>query len=409
MSIMNRIIIVLTCFIIFSCSMKDSSEISSFPTSLAENEFSLDSIAMDLSFVPLNFDSIPVSQVMDVKWQFPYLYICTAADTKVGRLSQFSINGELLRSMDKTGRGPGEYLSIQQFCVDEKGSVYINTWHKIVVFDKDLNHLRDIKWPHDINFAEMHMLEGNIYLFPKSVSEVPKYDWVVLDTLGKVLSSKVFDCYHSVAYPPPFSMIIFENNNRLYRYRSISDTIFEIYGNDFHPKYLINRKFEDGYRMYSKEEISRNLRWDILMQSLNNVKLRYFESIYGIGEYWIIAYRKHISKNVNFETVLFDCLNNRMTLLNSVEWHMNEPVYWGIPNDWIGFGAIKPESLVMIGSDTYVVAIIDAMELKKMVHSDGFRNGVPNRPALKLELQTLADSLNYSSDPILMLLKLRGK
>jgi len=406
---MNRIIIVLTCFIIFSCSMKDSSEISSFPTSFAENEFSLDSIAVDLSFVPLNFDSIPVSQVMDVKWQFPYLYICTAADTKVGRLSQFSINGELLRSMDKTGRGPGEYLSIQQFCVDEKGSVYINTWHKIVVFDKDLNHLRDIKWPHDINFAEMHMLEGNIYLFPKSVSEVPKYDWVVLDTLGKVLSSKVFDCYHSVTYPPPFSMIIFENNNRLYRYRSISDTIFEIYGNDFHPKYLINRKFEDGYRMYSKEEISRNLRWDILMQSLNNVKLRYFESIYGIGEYWIIAYRKHISKNVNFETVLFDCLNNRMTLLNSVEWHMNEPVYWGISNDWIGFGAIKPESLVKIGSDTYVVAIIDAMELKRMVNSDGFRNSVPKRPALKLELHTLADSLNYSSDPILMLLKLRGE
>jgi hypothetical protein len=409
MSIMNRIIIVLTCSTIFSCTIKDSVDVSYFPTSFTENEFSLDSIATELSFVPLNFDSIPVSQVMDVKWQFPYLYLCTAADIKVGRLSLFSINGELLKTMDKTGRGPGEYLSIQQFCVDEKGSVYINTWHKIVVFDKDLNHLRDIKWPFEISFAEMHMYNGNIYLFPKIVSELPKYDWVVLDTLGNVLSSKVLDCYHSAAYPPPFSMIIFENKNKLYRYRSISDTIYEINGNDSHPKYIINRRFGDGFRMYSKEEISRNLRWDILMQSLNNVKLRYLESIYGIGEYWIIAYRKHISKNVNFETVLFDCLNNRMTLLNSVEWHIDEPVYWGIPNDWIGFGAIKPESALKIGSDTYLVATIDAIGLKKMVNSDGFRDGIPKRPALKSELQTLADSLDYSSDPVLILLKIRGK
>lgn len=391
-----------------NCYRREYYDIKTLPSSFKESDFALDTIAEDLLLIPLNFESA-IGQIKEIKWHEPYLYICTTDGSVKGRLSMFNFDGKLVKSLDRVGRGPGEYLSIQQIFIDRNESIYINTWHKIVVYDKYLNHLRDIKWPKGMNFAEMYMYKDHIFLFQKAVGSLPKYDWVVFDTTGNILSSKLFDCYHSIAYPPPASMIIFENNDILYRYRSISDTIYKIDEDGFNAEFIIDRKFKDGYRMYSQEEISRKVRWDVLLNELHNVKLRFIDGIYGIGNQWIISYVTYFQKNINYEAALFNQSSNIGSLMYRQEVDKSQPNYKGIPNDWVGFGAIKPESLIKIGSDTYIVSVMEALELKEMVNSDGFRNSVPKRPELKLKIKLLADSLDYDSDPILFLLKLRAK
>ena len=391
------------------CSKHESREARVFPTTIYEQEFSLDVIASELSFIALDYDSLLISQVMDIQYHHPYLYVRSAgaAQFAIGRLSLFTLDGELIRTMDNTGRGPGEYLSIQQFGVDNNGTIYINTWHKIVVYDNNLNHIRDIKWPYDLNFATMRIHENNIYLFQRCVKELPRYDWIVLDTLGNILSTKPFNSYHKVGYPPPFPLIIFKNENKLYRYRSISDTIFEVNIDGYSTAYTIDRNYSDGYRMYSKEEIGSTRNLETLSKSLYNVQMRNITSINGIGEKWIVEFKTKLRRNINYETAMFDFQTNKLTLVNRFEYVRGEPLYWGIPNDWIGVGAMKPNDVIMIDSEYYILSFWDVIKLKELVKTDAFVNGVPKRPIMKKKLQVLVDSLDLESDPVLFMLKVK--
>ncbi len=389
------------------CNEDKKHDLKTFPVEFTEGDFSLDSLASDLVIIPLDFGEITVSQVMDVKWHDPYLYICSAEGTSVGRLSLFNLDGKLINTMDRSGRGPGEYLSIQQFGVDDNGTIYINTWHKVVVFDRQLNHVRDIRWPDDLNFAEMYFHEDNIFLFSKSVGKPPKYDWLILDTSGNVISTKPFNCYPEISYPPPFPLVIFKSNNKLYRYRSISDTIFKVGIDDYSPEYFVKRQYADGYRNYTKEEISKNTRWDRLMQSMHDVKLRYIEFIDAIDSCWIISYRTHIKKNVKFETAIYDQKNEKITLINRCNIEIDKPILWGIPNDWVGYGTIKPEGVAKINNKNYIISFMDAVRLKDMVNSNGFRNSVPQRPEIKQKFQEIADTLTINDNPVLILLELK--
>ena len=389
------------------CSKHEPGEAGVFPTTIYEQEFFLDDIASELTVTVLDYDSVLVARIMDIQYHHPYLYVRSAALEGVGRLSLFSLDGKLIRSMDNTGRGPGEYLIIQQFGIDDNGTIYINTRHKIVVYDSNLNYMRDIKWPLDLNRAAMHVHNNHIYLFPEYFDELPEYDWIVLDTLGKIVSTKPFNYYHKIGYPPPFELIVFQNDNKLYRYRSISDTIFEVYIDGYNTAYTIDRNYSDGYRMYSQEEISTCRRFDILMKSLYNVKLRYPESISGIGEKWIVEFRTHLRRNVHYETAMIDLQKNKLTLVNRFESVRGDPVYWGIPNDWIGFGPMKPMDVIVIDSEYYILSVMDVFKLKGLVKTETFINGVPKRPALKLKLQTLVDSLDLESDPVLFMLKVK--
>ncbi|MGC9341063.1 MAG: BF3164 family lipoprotein, partial [Bacteroidales bacterium] len=220
----HRLVFLLCVFSFFAsaCDHDEKHGLKTFPTEFTEGDFNLDTIASDLVIIPLDFGEITVSQIMDVKWHQPYLYICSAEGTGVGRLSLFDLDGKMIKTMDRSGRGPGEYLSIQQFGVDDNGTIYINTWHKVVVYDRQLNHVRDTKWPDDLNFAEMYFHEDHIFLFSETAGKVPQYDWIILDTSGNVINTKPFNCYPEASYPPPFPLIILKSNNKLYRYRSIS-------------------------------------------------------------------------------------------------------------------------------------------------------------------------------------------
>jgi hypothetical protein len=94
-------------------------------------------------------------------------------------------------------------------------------------------------------------------------------------------------------------------------------------------------------------------------------------------------------------------------LIYQVDWNKGEAYYKGLPNDWAGFGALQPVSIVNINSVPHIVSFMDAVDFKNMVQSDEFINAIPKRPDLKLNYQKLADTIDNNSDPILFLLKLK--
>jgi hypothetical protein len=253
----------------------------------------------------------------------------------------------------------------------------------------------------------MHVHNDRIYLFPLNIKVLPKYDWVVLDTLGNTIFEKQFNCYHKIGYPPPFDLLIFNNERKLYRYRSISDTIFEIYEDGYNVAYLLERKYSDGYRMYSKEEIGSTRNIEFLSRSLDNVKLRIPESFHGIGDKWIVEFRTKFRKNVDYETAIFDLEQNNMTLVNRTRKDKHGRLNWGIPIKWLGFGTLKPNDVVIINSEYYVVSSWNIMDLKELVKTDAFVNGSSQRPFVRNRLKSLADSLDLEADPILFMLKIK--
>lgn len=403
---MKKVSLFLILCFTMNCATEDNSQVKEFPVSFDDYNFSLDSIAENLLFIPLHFVE-PIAQIKEIKYSDPYFYVATTDGTVKGKLSIFDKSGMTINTLNRVGQGPGEYLSIQQFFIDRNKNIYINSWHKVVVFDSQLNHIRDIKWPDNINFAEIYMYNGNIYFFQKSLGKLPVYDWVVTDTLGAIIFSKPFSSYNTVAYPPPFPLIVFENNSRLFRYRSISDTIFVFNGPEYKPEYSICRNFKDGFRMYSKEEISTKVRWDRLLNELSDTKLRNISGIYGAGNNWIVSYRTFYGKDIGYETVLLNRYTNTAKLIQRLEIVKEQQNHWGIPNDWLGYGAIKPEGVAKINHKNYIISFMDAVRLKDMVSSNGFKNAVPKRPEIKQKFQEIADTLTIEDNPVLLLLELK--
>jgi hypothetical protein len=390
-----------------ACKSDAGKYIKILPNTMHKTAFSLDNIAEDLIIIPLIFTE--PSYISNIVWKDPYFYISTGDGEKINAIRIVSQSGEEINCLDKAGRGPGEYLSVYEFCLDSNYSIYVNTWYKIVVFDKHLNYLRDISWPKDINRAEIYMYNDNLYLFDKTSGNTV-YDWVAMDTLGNILSTKEYQSYKNGLEPERYGLFIFEHDKALHRYRAIDDTIFSIHYSGWDPAYMYNRKFADGYRMYSQEELSSSIaRKGALIAGLRQDHIRNISGIWGLGNDLLITFDRHSNKRVKSETVLIKDTENGMQaeLIYQVDWNKGEAYYKGLPNDWAGFGALQPVSIVNINSVPHIVSFMDAVDFKNMVQSDEFINAIPKRPDLKLNYQKLADTIDNNSDPILFLLKLK--
>ncbi|MFO8234434.1 MAG: 6-bladed beta-propeller [Bacteroidales bacterium] len=400
-------LIFLTIILINSCTSDEDNNIKILPDKMQEYAFSLDSIAEDLDIIPLTF-SKPGS-VSDIAWREPYFYISTSDGKQRDKVRIITRSGGQVNCLDRPGRGPGEYLSVYDFAVDSNQTIYVNTWHKIVVFDKHFKHLRDIRWPDDVDMAEMYMHDDHLYLFDMTYRN-PVYDWIIYDSLGNIISTKNYNCYKQGPVPRRYDIFIFRQNDAFYRYRAIDDTIFSVYNTGWDPQYLINRKFQDGYRMFSQEELSSKLRIDHLWESLYQEHIRVIGGIWGLGGDLLITYDKQHNKRLRSETVLIKNIEGKMSakLIYETDYSIRgKALGRGLPNDWTGYGSIKPMSVAVIDSVPHIVSYMDALSLKKMVQSDKFINSTPGRPEIKNKFIKVADTLDDNSDPVLLLLKLK--
>jgi len=389
-------VFVLMCGII---ACVDSSKISlhKFPTDFQTVSFSLSDIFSELEIIQL--DNIePITKPLDIIYSDSTFII----PTWTGKIFRYYRDGTLIDVVDMKGSGPGEYSGIVDLIIHDD-SIYINVGaagKKILVFDYEYNFHRAINYPYDITFGKLIMYHNSFYMFTRPLGYMPEIDWVSFDLSGNVITVKPFD----ESVKPPISswmssLILFENSDTFYVYRDIADTIFAINEvSNYHPAFLVNRNFNSGAPLLSKEELASRVQKQAYRRRISN--------IIGLGKYWL-AMIDHNDRVPLVETILFDTEQVKTYLLSSEQPEFGTPFNLGIPFTWVGAGFLYWNFKVSINGDEYIACFIDAYKVIEFARGEEFINSAPERPDLKQKFQEIANTLTIDDNPVLILLKLK--
>lgn len=114
-----------------------------------------------------------------------------------GKLSVFDIRGKFIRNIGKVGQGPGEYMMLTDFSINEnRQEVYINSLQKAVVYDFSGNFKREFSL-NDNNLQVLTCFRDKLFYiypektYPDSVKSAPLI--YVFDLYGK--KQKEFPAY----------------------------------------------------------------------------------------------------------------------------------------------------------------------------------------------------------------------
>ena len=110
-------------------------------------------IATDIKIIELNAPSEIILGAVDfIKSYNDYLVVQDFTRTQT--ISVFRSNGEFVSQLNKRGRGPGEYLAVDCFAVDEKEGI-------LYVYDRSFNVYR-YSFP-DMEFLDKYRVQGHYY------------------------------------------------------------------------------------------------------------------------------------------------------------------------------------------------------------------------------------------------------
>ncbi len=381
-----------TFIILFSCKQRKVEPYEINPQNFSENKFILSNIADNIKYIPLD-NTFPIGLIYAIEANDDVFYL----NTKDEGIIQFDLNGKYIKTIAKKGRGPSEYRYGMVFAVDEKTEkVYISDSKRIKVYSKNGIFIRNISTEKYLSntAGDIKFLGNNIVITDYGTYGEFKFNWIVLDSLGNLISAKK-------SFVQPVDWVIrggtYKFDNKLFYYNMLNDTIFSI-----SPDLKYNAK----YLFYKGE-----YRWPKTGVKLNSLsKLATYFKPFSIIEtmHFILIYYGY-QKRTSF--VLFDKKTNKtyqaykeekMEKVNSTACISND-LDGGIP---ITAEPIYPYYLIKNNSE-YIVSIINPLELKTHIASNAFKNSNPKYPEKKKALKKLANRLNENDNPVLMLIKLK--
>lgn len=128
-----------------------------------------------------------LQKVNRIEFSSNYIFVCDYQ-----KLLQFDRTGKFIRQVGAIGRGPGEYISIPNFSIDEnKKRIYILGWgiNKILVFDFNGKYLRSFSQSFD-SFQFLINEQNNFAFYipngPQSIDS--ENSLIILDSAGNTLS-----------------------------------------------------------------------------------------------------------------------------------------------------------------------------------------------------------------------------
>ena len=88
-----------------------------------------------------------------------------------GRIFKFDNKGNLLAVLSDAGKGPEEYYNLKDFCVNEKGEVFVADLAKILIYDKNFNLIRIIKTKERLKIGRIKLLSDSQILVQNGLME----------------------------------------------------------------------------------------------------------------------------------------------------------------------------------------------------------------------------------------------
>jgi len=345
------------------------------PRLFGSEKINLSDMADDIVYIPLD-DSIPFGRIIRIKVNENNIYI---SDIDAGIL-KFDRAGKFLGKIGTKGRGPGEYLSASSFTVDDlTGNVYIlEAPSKIKVYSPTGRFIRDYVFSRDILSvpSDIEMFSSKIFI--ANYSGFAKNIWVVLDSLGNIVTMK------SNSIPPfergfePGGVFEFENN--LYYYSSYNDTVFSV-SKDLkrNVAFLFAKgKFRVPTRIITNEDRRELFLPGSLFQTRQYVLLTY----QYLGNFATAVIEKNTSK-----------VYNNSSIINDID--------GGVP--------FSPRCYYYDrkSSTEYLARAIEPFILKNHIETNQFNNKTFKNPNKQKEFKAMASKLDEFSNPVLMLVRLK--
>ncbi len=277
---MKRFVVITICLIsIISCRESKTGKRAFLYDEIKSTKktITLDQIGKTLKFIPLETtQEAQVGLISCISQTKERIYIVSANPDNV---FVFSKNGKFLKKISNCGRGPGEFFSVRQLFIEEdKNLLVLFDLFKIMLFDLDGNHIKDIS--HIPCFNNGILLQNNNVLLSKqAVQGIEKLRLAEISQEGDTLATNknnfffnsenpvVFPVYKSfikygkdVIYQQQFQDTIFTYNPQTheldYRYsfdfdRKVSiEEVFSDVGNKTKGLVVIYNYLEDGNYIY---------------------------------------------------------------------------------------------------------------------------------------------------------------
>ena len=301
----------------------------------------------------------------------------------------FNKDGCFNKKIGSTGKGPGEYYSVNSFAIDyENKLIYIldaGRAAKILAYNFNGDFIYEFSnlELHGV-FQKIAFLDNKLYLFEIFVAGSSKYNWVEIDLQGKVISIKKNYIPHINTIATIFINPIYKYQNGIGYWNQYNDTIFRIENGKSSARFF----FAKG---------------DFRLPTDNTPKLdKYFRvsQILETEKYaWIME--------INSPAADVLILDKIKSFTRPADEDKIIKALHGITNDLDGGLNFIPISYFREKEDEYLIGRNDAYLLKNHVASEEFKNFIPTYPEKKKELERLANSLNENDNPVLMIVKLK--
>jgi hypothetical protein len=377
---------------VLSCSPSDDNLYEFDPRNLSEYKITLSDLADDITYIPLE-NSFPIGSFYSYRTTFNTIFV-SAKDLGI---LEFNRNGKFIRNIGDIGRGPGEYRYFMNFAVDPlTNSVYIldnniiKTYSGRGQFGRTIP-LQEYDWRSD-NIEFFHnklIVTENIY------NGNAKYSWLILDTTGILLKRKdnsipAFKC------TLPSNGGIYKFGDKIYYWELYNDTVFSIQPD---LNYKASFLFSPGDHRWPKSMIKiepTNSFRSLLFNHLN------INLIFETDQFIVIRYTY---KKAAIALINKKSKKSFLTFME-IEDETGE-LHGGIFNNIDGGPFFKPQGYFVENGREYMTELIYPYQLKAYIASKAFNKVTPKYPEKKKELQKLADKLNETDNPILMLVKLK--
>jgi len=305
-------------------------------------------------------------------------------------LYSFNYDGQFIAKIGNQGKGPNEYNYLASFAINEKYQeviIYGLQPSKILIYDYDgilkkelngfdskLDHVFDIEFLSHNSFVKMQSNSfGNT-----PFSYIIYSDEIIIKESVKPVQFSINGSFGSANEFSYYRI----NNNIFIKENLLNDTIYKITPSyQFKPVYL----FEAG-KYACPIELRKNF-----MSFFERGDLKYFllKRVFDFHNYLIFFF--------DFDKNQYYGFYNKTT--REAFTFRNE----SIANDYDG----GPGFIPIYQRNNSIIGYVEAYIFKNHVTSEAFQNSTPKYPEKKKELEKLADSLDETDNPVLMLVKLK--
>ncbi len=369
--------------ILFSCASIDRELYEFDPRKVRDKEVFLSDIAEDIKYIPLD-DSIPIGRLGEISIGNDDIIL----DEATTGILRYDLRGNLLNRIGSKGRGPNEYLYSMFFTRDnETGYIYnfSDRNNTVKVFSKEGNLVREFEL--DVGTAQINsikFLNSNIFVQMSMQFDVNDFEWVVCDTLGRVLKTQKrhlpkFSANINAAGRP----IVFDGG--ITYYNVWTDTIYSV-DKDFREKPVL--VVAPGGHRYPRGYVPI----DQILQNIFFGVTRFIETQrYFLFQYHYHGYKMTIVDKETWTESTFQYELDEYGMFNDLDCGL-----WSLPNFYYSENG-----------DEYLIGIQYPYQIIARAASEEFRDSHPKIPEKKIEFEELAASLEETDNPVIVMVRLK--